>query len=48
MKNILEARRQKLLRELAWVNRQLVKSQERLTILEARMALAGQAQQKAA
>jgi hypothetical protein len=48
MKNTLEARRQKLLRQIAKVDRQIVKTQERVANLEARMAVAGHAQQQAA
>jgi len=48
MNSQLEARRQKLVRELAKVDRQIVKTQERLADLEARMTFAGHAQQKAA
>ena len=48
MSSILEARRQKLLRKLASVNRQIVKTQERLANLETRLALTGQGQQNAA
>jgi hypothetical protein len=48
MNGSLEARRQKLLRKLAAVNRRIVKTQERLADLEAKLALAVKPQQKAA
>jgi len=48
MNSQLEARRQKLMREIAKIDRQIVKTRERLVDLEARMARASQAQQKAA
>jgi hypothetical protein len=48
MKSSLIARRRKLLRELARVNRQIAKTQKNLAGIEGRMVFLGQSRTKAA
>jgi hypothetical protein len=48
MKTDLEARRQKLLVELAQIDRQIAQAQKRLAHIEARFARASQSREKAA
>jgi hypothetical protein len=48
MKRVLQARRQKLLRELAGVHRQIVKAEQQLARIETRMADAARPRDRAA
>jgi hypothetical protein len=48
MKTVLEARRQSLLREIARVERQMVKVQQELDCIKVQMAAAAQSRDQAA
>jgi hypothetical protein len=48
MKRVLEARRQKLLRELAGVHREIIKARQWLARIETRMAAAARRRDRAA